>query len=59
MNHTEKENPVCKYCKGSEVLMDAYAAWNKDEQRWELSSLFDAVICETCGGETRLEWVAA
>jgi hypothetical protein len=39
--------------------MDAYAAWNKDEQRWELSSLFDAVICEKCGGETRLEWVAA
>lgn len=47
---------VCSECQSTNVLSDAYAAWNEDNQEWELSSTFDkGAYCEDCDGETRLE----
>jgi hypothetical protein len=42
---------VCNTCGSEKVLIDAWAAWNKDNQRWELSDTFDAAFCAECDGE--------
>lgn len=53
-----KEKPICRTCKSDDVRADAYAEWNVEKQEWEISATFDkGAVCETCGGETRLEWV--
>lgn len=53
-----KEKPICRACKSDDVRADAYAEWNVEKQEWEISATFDkGAVCETCGGETRLEWV--
>lgn len=44
----------CRHCGGSNVLRDAYAAWNDASQAWELSATYDNAICEDCEGEARL-----
>jgi hypothetical protein len=52
-----QKNPikmVCSACGSDRVLKDAYAEWDTDEQGWRLLSLFDANVCEDCGGETKL-----
>jgi hypothetical protein len=53
----KKQKPVCSECSSDAVLSDAWASWNSEEQKWELSSTFDAAHCEDCDGETSLEWV--
>ena len=41
--------PVCNACGGTSVLVDAWAIWNVDAQRWELHSACElAAICEDC-----------
>ncbi|MGA3206089.1 MAG: hypothetical protein ABSF12_26645 [Bryobacteraceae bacterium] len=42
---------VCNTCGSEEVLVDAWAEWNKDNQRWELFNTFDAAFCAECDGE--------
>lgn len=42
---------VCNTCGSEEVLLDAWAAWDKDNQRWELFNTFDAAFCAECDGE--------
>jgi hypothetical protein len=45
---------VCGHCGSEDVLRDAYAEWDKGSQRWEIRTVFDQAVCETCGGETRI-----
>lgn len=46
---------VCSVCGSDEVLCDAYAAWDSNEQTWVLQTTFDkGSYCEVCEGETRL-----
>ena len=43
--------PVCNTCGGTDVRIDAWAAWDLPAQRWELHSTYDAhAICGDCGG---------
>ena len=58
MSKAKKEYPVCSHCGSKDVRADAYAAWNKDTQRWEIAGdVFDkGAVCEPCGGETNLKW---
>ena len=42
---------VCDFCGSEEVLVDAWAQWDKDSQRWELFNTFDAAFCAECDGE--------
>jgi hypothetical protein len=42
---------ICNTCGSEEVLVDAWAAWDKDNQRWELFNTFDAAFCAECDGE--------
>ena len=46
---------VCRTCKGTDVVRDAWAVWNEELQQWELGSLYDHAHCNTCDGETKLE----
>ena len=49
------KNMICSACKSENVLKDAYAVWSKEEQKWDICTLFDHAICEECGGETNIE----
>ena len=47
---------VCSHCKSESVKADAYAEWNVEEQKWEVSSTFDkGAYCYDCDGPTRLD----
>lgn len=42
---------VCPHCKGENVKVDAWAAWDADKQQWELVDTFDAAYCDDCDHE--------
>ncbi len=44
---------ICKYCGSDEIRKDAFAAWNEELQKFELSTIFDAKYCVKCEGETK------
>lgn len=54
---TPKQHPICRHCKGENILADAYAEWDEDAGNWSLTTTFDNYICNDCGGECRVEWV--
>lgn len=45
---------VCKHCGSDDVSRDAWADWDKREQKWVLRTVFDYAHCHPCDGETRL-----
>jgi len=63
MTTKEKTKPVCENCQSSYVLVDAYAAWDSENQRYELSNTMGGPwVCESdkCNGdEVSVEWVDA
>ena len=44
----------CKSCGSENVLRDAWAEWDSETQRWELSSVFDHAYCDDCDSETKI-----
>ena len=52
-----KLRPICRWCKGHDVLADAYAQWDEDQGNWSLTTTFDNYECTDCDGETSVEWV--
>ncbi len=55
---SEKEIAVCHECGSSDVLCDAFAEWDVDEQEWVLNSTYDkGAQCETCQGECRIDFI--
>lgn len=58
MTTVAKQILVCRTCGGQDVQVDAYAAWNVDEQKFDLLNTYDkGSHCEDCDGETRTEFV--
>lgn len=54
----KKEKPICANCGSDDVKSDAYADWNIETQRWELTGTYDkGSYCERCQDECSLEWV--
>jgi hypothetical protein len=50
---------ICSKCHSEDVLSDAYAAWDFDQQQWVVSSSFDkGAYCNNCDGECRIESMA-
>lgn len=45
---------VCKKCKSENIVKDAWAEWDTQNQYWTLRNVFDAVWCDNCEGETSL-----
>ena len=55
-DHTN-EDPIvvtCRECGGEGVTRDAVVRWSVEDQKWELSGIFDNADCDDCG-ETKLE----
>lgn len=51
-----KYKKVCSHCKSENVLFDAYAEWNEEEQKFELVEVYDkGHYCEDCDGECSIE----
>lgn len=46
---------VCQTCGSENVMRDAWAVWDHENQCWELGSIFDHAHCDDCAGPTRLE----
>jgi|2_EtaG_2_1085320.scaffolds.fasta_scaffold354327_1 hypothetical protein len=47
---------VCRYCGSENVLADAYAQWNKEDQEWEVRTVYDkGHYCDDCDGETSIK----
>lgn len=42
---------VCRSCGSDNIVADAYARWDIQTQEWEMSSILDNKICESCGYE--------
>lgn len=45
---------VCRHCGSSDVLTDAWAAWNAEKQDWVLHDTLTEAFCRHCDGETSL-----
>lgn len=45
---------VCEYCGGSDVVSDARAAWDVENQQWTLVGHYDASECLACQRDTDL-----
>ena len=48
----QKVDYKCRHCGSTDILHDAYATWNAEEQRMEIESIFDMTFCKECDGET-------
>ena len=44
----------CKSCGSEHVVRDAWAEWDSEAQRWELSNIFDHAYCDDCESETTI-----
>ena len=47
-----KDKPVCDTC-GNEIVVDAYAEWDFEGQRWEVRDTFDTAWCDICDSDTK------
>lgn len=52
---TQKLNYVCSSCKSEDVVLDAYAKWNKENQKWVLGNAYETAYCNICEADTRLQ----
>ena len=51
----KKVNMICENCESTDVVADAYATWNVEEQKWELISTYDkGSYCNSCDDECRI-----
>jgi predicted RNA-binding Zn-ribbon protein involved in translation (DUF1610 family) len=50
---TPKVKMLCPSCGADDVLRDAFAFWDEETQKWELSDVYDNYACNTCGAEFR------
>ena len=45
---------MCEHCHSDEVLQDAWAEWDAENQIWSLHSTFDDYFCVQCDGPTKI-----
>jgi len=49
---------VCRECGSTDVVADAYAAWDTEKQEWTVANVFEkGAYCDECDGETRIDAV--
>lgn len=54
----KKQACVCADCGSEDVLVNAYATWDKDNQRFEVQNTFEkGGWCNTCDKEVIVSWV--
>ncbi len=52
---SDKKQMVCGTCGSDDVVRDAWAEWDVDEQRWVLRTEFDEAYCVSCDAATKIE----
>jgi len=55
-----RTKPVCSHCGSDDVLCDAYAQWDTENQEWALVTEFPNYVCnsgECDGSECSVNWV--
>lgn len=45
--------PRCTSCGSVDILRDAYACWDENQQNWVLHSCYNAYRCETCNVQSK------
>jgi len=55
-NIIKKPEPYCTSCKGNQVLLDAFASWDVENQCWILFQTFDDSFCNNCKQECEYEF---
>ena len=51
--------PVCNECKGYRLLFDAYVAWSRRMQQYEITMVADKPVkCEDCDHDVSVTWVS-
>ncbi len=50
---------VCAACGSEDVMKDAWAVWDKDDQLWDIGSIQDHAYCNACDGETTIKEISA
>lgn len=55
----DREVPICPHCGSDSVVADAAARWDTNNQRWDVSNVFDKGHgCDDCGAEDiTLAWI--
>ena len=51
-NTTKKIDYQCNHCGSSDLLFDAWAVWNAEEQQMEFEEICSFAFCRECDGET-------
>ena len=58
MTQTPKRKPVCPSCGSDDLNCDASAKWDGVAQKWDLTTTYDDMTCDSCGRETKEpDWV--
>ena len=47
-----KISQTCDRCGSEDVGVLAWAVWNVENQRWEVSTTYDSAWCNACDDET-------
>ena len=49
--------PTCSCCNGSDVLFDAYAVWDQENECFAIVNVMDkGHYCQACDGECTFKW---
>ena len=63
MNTTKEPDigdiPSCQSCGSTNVVVNAWAAWNVEAGFYELETTFDRAHCKQCAAPTTLVWARA
>jgi len=51
----EKVTFVCNTCGSEDVVVDAWAYWEKKNQRWRLATTYDHSHCNNCDDERSIK----
>ena len=53
----KKERPICKHCGSENLIFDACARWNTEQQQYDLIDTYDnRPMCQDCGNEGWADW---
>jgi hypothetical protein len=48
----EPVEPACRDCGSTNLTRDAFAAWDRESQHWELSAIYQSTTCHACDAES-------
>lgn len=49
--------PICHVCKSDNLIANATATWNFEEQEWVVQDIMSDAFCTDCADTMKIEWV--